>query len=83
MQYLIFVGIVIAVIIIAKILSWPLKIIIKLVLNIIIGLILLLLVNTFAGPIGLHIPFNTVTALVAGTLGIPGVILLIILNYIF
>ena len=44
---------------------------------------MILLVNTFGGNIGLHIPFNFVTAIVSGILGIPGVIALIILNYIF
>ncbi|MCX8074943.1 MAG: pro-sigmaK processing inhibitor BofA family protein [Clostridia bacterium] len=82
MQYILFVGIIIAIIIIAKLLSWPFKLIFKLVANILIGLVLILLVNIFGSPIGLHIPFNTITALVAGILGIPGVILLVIFNYI-
>lgn len=83
MQYVIFVLCIIALIIIAKIFSWPLKKIIKLILNIIIGLIMILLVNVFGENIGLHIPFNIVTAVISGTLGIPGVICLIILHYIF
>lgn len=83
MQYFILILTVIAVIIIAKILSWPFKKIMKLILNIILGLILILIVNTFGAGIGLHIPFNIVTALVAGILGVPGVICLAIFNYIF
>lgn len=83
MEYFILVITIIAILIIAKLFSWPLKKILKLLLNIIIGLILILIVNNFGVKIGLHIPFNRVTAIVSGTLGIPGVICLIILNYIF
>lgn len=83
MQYIIFILCIIAVIIIAKIFSWPLKKIIKLVINIIVGLIMILLVNVFGDEIDLHIPFNIVTALISGILGVPGVICLIVLHYIF
>jgi len=82
MQYLIFFGCIIAVVIIAKILSWPFKIIFKLILNILLGAVLIIIVNTFGSGFGLHIPFNAVTALTSGILGIPGVILLIILQYV-
>lgn len=83
MQYLVLVLTIIAVIIIAKIFTWPLKKIIKLLLNIALGLVMILLVNVFGEGIGLHIPFNIVTAIISGSLGIPGVIALIVINYIF
>lgn len=82
MQYLIFFGCIIAVVIIAKILSWPFKIIFKLLINILLGALLLMVVNILGAGFGLHIPFNTITALTSGILGIPGVILLIVLQYI-
>lgn len=83
MQYFIFAVSAIAVIVIAKIFSWPFKKLLKLALNIILGLILILIVNNVGIKIGLHIPFNVVTAFVSGILGVPGVIGLSILNYIF
>ncbi len=83
MQYIVFILTVIAVVIIAKLFSWPLKKILKLLLNIALGLLLILIVNTFGANLGLHIPFNIVTAVISGILGIPGVVALIILNYIF
>ena len=83
MQYIVFILTLIAVIVIAKLFAWPLKKIIKLVINILLGLLLILIVNNFGTNIGLHIPFNAVTALISGILGLPGVIVLIILNYIF
>lgn len=83
MQYVILVLCVIAVIIIAKIFSWPFKKILKLIFNILFGLVLILVTNIFGEKIGLHIPFNIVTSLVVGFLGTPGVICLIVLHYIF
>ena len=83
MQYVIFCLCVIAMIIIAKIFSWPFKKILKLLFNIAFGIILILITNIFGESIGLHIPFNIVTAIIAGFLGVPGVICLIILHYIF
>ena len=83
MQYVILTLCVIAVTIIAKIFSWPLKKILKLIFNILFGLGLLLITNIFGENIGLHIPFNIVTAVISGLLGTPGVVCLIALNYLF
>ncbi len=83
MQYVIFCLCVIAVIIVAKIFSWPFKKILKLLINIAIGIILIIITNIFGENIGLHIPFNIVTAVISGTLGIPGVLALIVIHYIF
>jgi len=68
------------------ILGWllivPLKYLSKLIINGVIGGVLLFIVNFFGGYIGLHIGINPVTALIAGLLGVPGVIMLIVLQYI-
>ena len=47
--------------------------------NGIIGGVVLYLVNLFGGLIGLHAALNPFTALIAGTLGIPGVALVLVL----
>lgn len=60
----------------------PIKYLVKLIINGVIGGILLLLVNLLGGFIGIHIAINPITAIIAGFLGVPGVILLIILQYI-
>lgn len=83
MQYVILFVTIISVLVIVKLFSWPMKKILKLLFNIVIGLILILIVNSFGGKYGILIPFNNITALISGLLGIPGVICLIILNYIF
>lgn len=75
---------IIALIIVVKLLSWPLKILIKLVINGVVGTILLYLLN-IVGAQFFHftITINIVTALIAGFFGVPGVIFLIIWQLLF
>jgi len=70
-----------AVYIIGILLVLPIKIIVKLVLNGIVGAIALFVINIFGNFFGLTIGINPVTALIAGFLGIPGIILLLFLQY--
>lgn len=60
----------------------PIKLLIKLVINGVLGGILLLIVNFIGSFIGFSIVINPFTAVIAGIFGIPGVILLIVLQYI-
>lgn len=57
-----------------KLFKWPLKIL----LNGIIGIVLLYIANYFGTYLGFYIGINAVTALIAGFLGVPGVIFLIV-----
>jgi inhibitor of the pro-sigma K processing machinery len=68
--------------IIGKILLKPIKLVVKLLYNSIIGLVLLLVLNFVGGFFGLTIAINLVTVLVAGFLGVPGLILLLVLQYL-
>lgn len=63
---------------IVKVFSWPIKLLIKLIVNGVLGVILLLIVNYVGGYFGISIGINIVTALIAGFLGVPGVIFLIV-----
>lgn len=84
MEYLGFIGAIIALIIIVKILAWPIKKIIKLFINVAIGVVLLFLFNSFGGAwLGIAIPINWITALIVGLLGIPGFIGVLIFSLIF
>ncbi len=56
----------------------PLKLVFKLIYNALIGGAMLWVVNFLGAYIGFAIVINPLTALVAGFLGIPGVILLIL-----
>ncbi|MCG8541878.1 MAG: pro-sigmaK processing inhibitor BofA family protein [Clostridia bacterium] len=66
--------------VIGYLLVFPFKWILKLIYNGIIGGILLLLVNLIGKIIGFSLVINPITALVAGFLGVPGVIMLIFLR---
>lgn len=56
----------------------PIKLIFRLVYNALIGGVMLWLLNVVGVYIGFNIPINPITALVAGFLGLPGVVLLIL-----
>ncbi|MBB6624906.1 pro-sigmaK processing inhibitor BofA family protein [Clostridium gasigenes] len=57
-----------------KLLKWPLKIL----LNGVIGIVLLYVANYLGTYVGFYIGINAVTALIAGFLGVPGVIFLVV-----
>ncbi len=67
---------------IARILLVPFKLIVKLVINALIGGVLLVLFNLIGSPLGLSVGINVVTASIVGFLGIPGLILLILIQFI-
>lgn len=68
--------------VIGKTMLVPFKLITKLLMNAVAGGIALWLINYVGNYISLHIPINPITALVAGFLGIPGIVLLIVAQYI-
>ncbi|AOR24779.1 pro-sigmaK processing inhibitor BofA family protein [Clostridium taeniosporum] len=76
-QYIIYglIGLVLLFFII-KLLKWPLKILI----NGILGVVILYAVNFVGVNFNFQLPINPITALIAGFLGIPGVILLAIVQ---
>lgn len=65
----------------ARLLVLPLKLTLQLIGNAVVGVVLLLLFNLVGGFWGLHLPLNPITAVVAGFLGAPGVLLLFLLKY--
>ncbi len=60
----------------------PLKIILRLVINGILGGIAIIIINLIGAPLGFTISLNVFSALVAGILGLPGIILLVILKFL-
>ena len=62
---------------IMKLLKWPLKILI----NGILGIILLYIANIVGSYIGFVLPVNAISALIAGFLGIPGIIFLVLFQF--
>ncbi len=74
---------IILVVLLFKIIKTPLKWAFKLLLNAASGFIALVILNFFGGIVGLSLTVNLINCLVAGILGLPGVVLLLILKYLF
>lgn len=71
------------VLIVGRLLVFPIKIVFRLVYNGIIGGITLWLVNFVGAYFGFHLPLTVWTALLVGFLGVPGVALLVIWQLFF
>ncbi|CQR73091.1 SigmaK-factor processing regulatory protein BofA [Sporomusa ovata DSM 2662] len=63
---------------IGRMLTMPIRIVLKLIYNGLVGGIVLWVVNFIGAYFSFTIGINPITALIAGFLGIPGVILLIL-----
>ena len=68
--------------IVGWLLVMPVKFLLRLLYNGIIGGIMLWILNLVGGFFNVQVAINPVTALIAGFLGIPGVLLILILQYI-
>ncbi|MBQ7717736.1 MAG: pro-sigmaK processing inhibitor BofA family protein [Clostridia bacterium] len=65
-----------------KLFSKPLKVILKLCLNSVLGCLIMVIINSFSQVHGIFLGINPVTAAVCGILGLPGVVLLVLLQVI-
>ena len=61
----------------------PIKFVLKLILNSAVGMGIIALVNLIGSGAGIHIGLNPVTAIVVGSLGVPGVILVLLLQVFY
>jgi len=77
---LVYILAVLGVCLIAKIFSAPIKLIIKLLVNALVGGVTLIIINFIGGFFSFHIDLNFFSALITGALGIPGIIILLILQ---
>ena len=68
--------------IVLKIISFPIKRIIQLVINAIIGGVLLYIINIFGASIGFTLDITWWSALIVGVLGVPGVIIVAIIQFL-
>ena len=65
----------------ARVLYFPLRVILRFLLNTVAGGLLLVVFNYLGGAfLGLQIGLNIITALVVGAMGIPGIVLLLVLQ---
>ena len=79
-MWVIYISCIIGIFIFGRIFIVPIKAILKLIINSILGIILLYIVNLIGGIWNFHIGINVVTAIVVGILGIPGIVLLTIMQ---
>ncbi|NLJ55612.1 MAG: pro-sigmaK processing inhibitor BofA [Firmicutes bacterium] len=68
--------------ILARVLYFPLRLFLRFLINALAGGLLLALFNVFGTFWGVQIGLNAVTAVVVGVMGVPGVILLLILQHL-
>jgi len=64
----------------ARVLYFPLRLFFRFLLNAFAGGVLLVIFNFIGAFFGLQIGLNVVTALVVGVMGVPGIVLLLILQ---
>ncbi len=75
-----YIGAIILIFIFGNIFIWPLKLLLKLALNSLVGGAIILLVNAIGVTWGITIPLTMINALIVGIFGVPGAIVLILLN---
>ena len=65
-----------------RIFAAPIKLAAKLLIHAVIGFAALFAINFLGAAVGIAVEFTWLNALIAGLLGVPGVILLIVLQFI-
>ena len=68
--------------VVLKLLALPMKLIIKLVINGLVGGIIIFVVNLIGANFGFMINLDWITALIVGILGVPGVVIVTILQFV-
>lgn len=63
-----------------KILKGPMKLALKLFLHALMGFVFLFIFNFIGAWVNLNIPLNWLNAMITGVLGVPGVVLLLLLQ---
>ena len=75
--------VVIAAVFLIRLFRKPIRWILKLLLNTAIGFAALFLLNFFGSAIGITLGLNWINALVIGVAGFPGLVLLLLIKYLF
>ena len=66
-----------------KLLGKPLRWLAQLFIKALLGFVALFLFNFFGDFVGLSLGMSWLNAIVAGVLGVPGIVLLLLIKYIF
>ena len=65
-----------------RLISLPIRWGVKILLNSACGFLCLFLLNSIAGFTGIYFPINYVTVIIAGFLGLPGIAVLALMQFI-
>lgn len=69
--------------VILKLVSMPFKVVIRFLLNSVLGGLVILVINYIGTSYGVGIGLNVFTSIFVGITGLPGVLVLFLLNYFF
>lgn len=67
--------------VLGKLIGLSIKVLSKLIINGILGALLLILINLFGHFVDINLDISIINSLVAGFFGLPGVVLLLLLEY--
>ena len=76
--FLIYAAAIIVLFLFGRMLLLPMKLLFKLIVNSLVGGVFLVLINIAGAGVGIVMPVNIITAVIAGVLGLPGVAGLVI-----
>lgn len=69
--------------IVVRVMIVPIQWLVKLLINSVLALVGLFVLNIIGHFVGFHLPINPVTVIGVAVLGIPGLFLVIIMNFLF
>lgn len=67
--------------VLGKLIGLSVKILSKFIINGVLGALLLILINLFGHFVSINLDISIINSLVAGFFGLPGVVLLLLLEY--
>lgn len=67
---------------VVRIMHKPIQWTIKLLVNCALGLVAIMVVNYLGSFLGIHLPVNPISVLSVGILGLPGMFLVILMNFL-
>lgn len=82
-QFFIAIALLFLLLVVFKLFSAPLRLALKVCINTALGFLALAVLDWLGPPLGLHIGVNLINALIVGILGLPGLALLILLQWVF
>ncbi len=82
-QFFLAIALLFVVLIAFKLFSTPLRLVLKVGMNTVLGFLALIALDLFSPLLGLHIGVNLINALIVGILGLPGLALLVLMQWVF